>query len=59
MRKRKQRDEQEMESLRLKILKKEAETSYHALLVETIKDPKVSLLVLSTILRLCAYIRSF
>ncbi|OAY63514.1 Pre-mRNA-processing protein 40C [Ananas comosus] len=41
-RKRKEREEQEMERVRLKIRKKEAIASYQALLVEAIKDPKVS-----------------
>lgn len=42
MRKRKEREEQEMERVRLKIRKKEVVASYQALLVETIKDPKVT-----------------
>lgn len=41
MRKRKEREEQEMERVRLKVRRKEAVASYQALLVETIKDPKV------------------
>lgn len=43
MRKRKERDEQEMERVRLKVRRKEAVTSFQALLVETIKDPMVKL----------------
>lgn len=31
-----------MERVRLKVRRKEAVTSFHALLVETIKDPQVS-----------------
>ncbi|KAJ4784305.1 Pre-mRNA-processing protein 40C [Rhynchospora pubera] len=41
-RKRKEREEQEMERVRLKIRKKEAVASYQALLVEKIKDAKIS-----------------
>lgn len=41
MRKRKERDEQEVERVRLKVRRKEAVSSYQALLVETIKDPQV------------------
>lgn len=42
MRKRKEREEQEMERIRLKVRRKETISSYQALLVETIKDPKVT-----------------
>ncbi|CAN6293176.1 unnamed protein product [Urochloa humidicola] len=41
-RKRKEREEQEMERVKMKIRRKEAVSSYQALLVEMIKDPKVS-----------------
>ncbi|CAL4917233.1 unnamed protein product [Urochloa decumbens] len=41
-RKRKEREEQEMERVKMKIRRKEALSSYQALLVEMIKDPKVS-----------------
>ncbi|XP_062200710.1 pre-mRNA-processing protein 40C-like isoform X2 [Phragmites australis] len=41
-RKRKEREEQEMEREKLKIQRKEAVSSYQALLVEMIKDPKAS-----------------
>ncbi|KAJ6839947.1 pre-mRNA-processing protein 40C [Iris pallida] len=42
MRKRKEREEQEMERIRLKVRRKEVISSFQALLVETIKDPKAS-----------------
>ncbi|KAL5993482.1 hypothetical protein ACLOJK_014407 [Asimina triloba] len=42
MRKRKEREELEMERVRTKVRRKEAISSYQALLVETIKDPKAS-----------------
>ncbi|KAJ7954515.1 Pre-mRNA-processing protein 40C [Quillaja saponaria] len=42
LRKRKEREEQEMERVRLKVRRKEAVASFHALLVETIKDPEAS-----------------
>ncbi|RLN39631.1 pre-mRNA-processing protein 40C [Panicum miliaceum] len=41
-RKRKEREEREMERVKMKIRRKEAVSSYQALLVEMIKDPKVS-----------------
>ncbi|KAF8672364.1 hypothetical protein HU200_049566 [Digitaria exilis] len=41
-RKRKEREEQEMERVKMKIRRKDAVSSYQALLVEMIKDPKVS-----------------
>lgn len=41
MRKRKEREEQEVERVRSKARRKEAIESYQALLVETIKDPQV------------------
>ncbi|RCV42431.1 hypothetical protein SETIT_9G215900v2 [Setaria italica] len=41
-RKRKEREEQEMERVKMKVRRKEAVSSYQALLVEMIKDPKVS-----------------
>lgn len=43
LRKRKEREEQEMERVRLKVRRKEAVTSFQALLVETVKDPMVTL----------------
>ena len=43
MRKRKEREEQEVERVRSKARRKEAIESYQALLVETIKDPQVLL----------------
>nr|XP_027097460.1 pre-mRNA-processing protein 40C-like [Coffea arabica] len=46
LRKRKEREEQEVERVRLKARRKEAVESYQALLVESIKDPQVSLYVL-------------
>ncbi|KAL5761373.1 hypothetical protein ACOSP7_017637 [Xanthoceras sorbifolium] len=42
LRKRKAREEQEMERVRVKVRRKEAVTSFQALLVETIKDPQAS-----------------
>ncbi|KAF8407472.1 hypothetical protein HHK36_006606 [Tetracentron sinense] len=42
MRKRKEREELEMVRVRLKVRRKEAVSSYQALLVETIKDPQAS-----------------
>lgn len=47
LRKRKEREEKEMERVKLKVRRKEAEYSYRTLLVEMIKDPKVSALLLS------------
>lgn len=41
LRKRKEREEHEVERLRTKARRKEAVESYQALLVETIKDPEV------------------
>lgn len=42
MRKRKEREEQETERVRIKVRRKEAVSSFQALLVETIKDPQAS-----------------
>ncbi|XP_061991410.1 pre-mRNA-processing protein 40C isoform X1 [Rosa rugosa] len=42
LRKRKEREEQETERVRLKVRRKEAVSSFQALLVETIKDPQAS-----------------
>lgn len=45
MRKRKEREEQELEKVRAKVRKREAVTAYQALLTEKIKDPEVKDLV--------------
>nr|XP_004297757.2 PREDICTED: pre-mRNA-processing protein 40C isoform X2 [Fragaria vesca subsp. vesca] len=42
LRKRKEREEQETERVKLKVRRKEAVSSFQALLVETIKDPQAS-----------------
>lgn len=52
LRKRKEREVQEVERVRQKIRRKEAVSSYQALLVEKIKDPEVFLPVLTSAIQL-------